>query len=43
MNTQLTNLEQEIRASKPDSKKVSALANQLHKQLADMGKMHEGC
>lgn len=43
MNTQLTNLEQEIRASKADSKKVSALANQLHKQLGDMAKMHEGC
>jgi len=43
MNTQLTNLEQEIRASNPDSKKVSALANQLHKHLADMAKMHEGC
>lgn len=43
MNTQLTNLEQELRASKPDSKKVSALASQLHKHLADMAKMHEGC
>jgi|CXWL01.1.fsa_nt_gi hypothetical protein len=43
MNTQLTDLEQEIRSSKPDPKKVSALADQVHKHLTEMGKMHEGC
>lgn len=43
MSTQLTDLEQELRSTTPDSKKVSDLANRLHKHLAEMTKMHEGC
>lgn len=43
MNTQITDLEQELRSPTPDSKKVSDLANRLHTRLAEMTKMHEGC
>ena len=43
MNTQITDLEQELRAATPDAKKVSDLAGRLHKHLGEMAKMHEGC
>ncbi len=43
MNTQITDLEQELLAATPDAKKVSDLAGRLHKHLGDMAKMHEGC
>ena len=43
MSTQLTDLEQALRAATPDAKKVSDLANRLHKHLGEMAKMHEGC
>jgi polyhydroxyalkanoate synthesis regulator phasin len=43
MNTQLTDLEQELLSATPDAKKVSTLADRVHKHLVEMAKMHEGC
>ena len=43
MNTQLTDLEQELLSTTPDAKKVSALADRVHTRLAEMAKMHDGC
>ena len=43
MNTSIADLERELLSDKPDPKKVSALADRVHKHLADMTKMHEGC
>jgi hypothetical protein len=43
MNTQLTDLEQELLSATPDAKKVSAMAGRVQQHLAEMTKMHEDC
>lgn len=42
LNTQLTALEQEVKLSTPDAKKVSTLAASVHTHLDAMSKMHQG-
>ena len=42
LNTDLTALEQEVKASNPDAKKVTTLAVSISSHLAAMAKMHQG-